>query len=156
MNTPRYVVYLIIILSWGWLCGTFPDKMLSVDLTLTGTVNIYMVFIIFIIIIRLYYLFVINSLSTYLLTDLSPSWEAANWADTQEIPSILRNRTIITVFTRALHWPLSWARLIQFIPSHSISLRSILILSTHLRLRLPSGLFPSGFWLWETQIGVQF
>jgi hypothetical protein len=30
-------------------------------------------------------------------------------------------------------------------PSHLISLRSILILSTHLRLGLPSGLFPSGF-----------
>ncbi|PNF16879.1 hypothetical protein B7P43_G06072, partial [Cryptotermes secundus] len=29
--------------------------------------------------------------------------------------------------------------------SHPISLRSILILSTHLRLGLPSGLFPSGF-----------
>jgi hypothetical protein len=29
--------------------------------------------------------------------------------------------------------------------SHPISRRSILILSTHLRLGLPSGLFPSGF-----------
>jgi hypothetical protein len=29
-------------------------------------------------------------------------------------------------------------------PLHPISLRSILILSTHLRLCLPSGLFPSG------------
>jgi hypothetical protein len=33
---------------------------------------------------------------------------------------------------------LSWARLIHSIPSHPISLRSILILSTHLRLDLPS------------------
>jgi hypothetical protein len=31
------------------------------------------------------------------------------------------------MFTRALHWSLSWARSIQFIPSHPISLRSILI-----------------------------
>jgi hypothetical protein len=30
-------------------------------------------------------------------------------------------------------------------PSHLVSLRSILILSTYLRLGLPSGLFPSGF-----------
>jgi hypothetical protein len=49
------------------------------------------------------------------------------------------------VFTRALHWAQSWARWRQFISSYSITLRSILILSTHLRLGLPSGLFPSGF-----------
>jgi hypothetical protein len=48
------------------------------------------------------------------------------------------------VFTRALHWSLFWARSIQSIPSHPISLRFILILSTHLRLGLPSGLFYSG------------
>jgi hypothetical protein len=28
---------------------------------------------------------------TYLLTEMSPSWEAANCAATQELPSILRN-----------------------------------------------------------------
>jgi hypothetical protein len=44
------------------------------------------------------------------------------------------------VFTTALHLSLSWARSI-----HSISIRSILMVSTHLRLHLPSGLFPSGF-----------
>jgi hypothetical protein len=38
-----------------------------------------------------------------------------------------------TVFTRALHWSVSWAISIQSTPSHPISLRSILILSTHLR-----------------------
>jgi hypothetical protein len=54
-------------------------------------------------------------------------------------------RWFITVFTRTLHWSLSWARSIQSIPSHPISVRSILILSTHLRFGLPSDLFPSGF-----------
>jgi hypothetical protein len=33
----------------------------------------------------------------------------------------------------------------QSTPSHPISVRSILILSTHLRVGLSSGLFPSGF-----------
>jgi hypothetical protein len=34
----------------------------------------------------------------------------------------------------SLHWYLSWARPIQFIPPHRISLRSISVLRTHLRL----------------------
>jgi hypothetical protein len=37
------------------------------------------------------------------------------------------------------------SRSTQSTPSHPISLRSILILSTYLRLGLPSGLLPSGF-----------
>ena len=40
---------------------------------------------------------------------------------------------------------LSWANPIQSIYPHPTSWRSILILSTHLRPGLPSGLFPSGF-----------
>jgi hypothetical protein len=44
-------------------------------------------------------------------------------------------------FKRALHCSPSWPTSIQYISSHSISLRSILILSAHLRLGLrPSGL----------------
>jgi hypothetical protein len=39
----------------------------------------------------------------------------------------------------------SWARPIQSTTSNPISVRSIVTLSTHLCLGLPSGLFPSGF-----------
>jgi hypothetical protein len=49
------------------------------------------------------------------------------------------------MFTRDLHWSLSWARSMKSIPLHHISLRSILILWTQLRLDIPSGFFPSGF-----------
>jgi hypothetical protein len=44
------------------------------------------------------------------------------------------------VFTRALYWFLSWTTWIQSIKSHTISPRFILILSSYLRLRLPSGI----------------
>jgi hypothetical protein len=54
-------------------------------------------------------------------------------------------RRFIIVFTSALRRSLSCARSIQSIPPHPFSLRSILILSTHLRFGLPSGLFLSGF-----------
>jgi hypothetical protein len=52
----------------------------------------------------------------------------------KNFPAFYRTRRFITAFIRALHWSLSWARSIQSPPSHPISLRSILILSTHLRL----------------------
>ena len=44
-----------------------------------------------------------------------------------------------------VHLSLPWATSIQSITPHPTSWRSILILSSHLRLGLPSGLFPSGF-----------
>jgi hypothetical protein len=80
-----------------------------------------------------------SSLSS--LMQLSPSWEAANCAANQKFPSILWNPKV----HYHVHWSLSWARPIQSIQSHPISLRSILILPTYLRLGLPSGLIPSGF-----------
>jgi hypothetical protein len=45
------------------------------------------------------------------------------------------------VSTKVLHWSLSWVRSIQSIPLDPSSLSFILILSSHLRLGLPSGLF---------------
>jgi hypothetical protein len=52
-------------------------------------------------------------------------------------------RRFITVFTKASHWILPWAEWIQSTRSHPISLTCLLIRSRHLRLGLPSGLFPS-------------
>ena len=49
----------------------------------------------------------------------------------------------ITAFTSARHLSLSWASSTQSIPPYPTSWRFILILSSHLRLGLPSGLFPS-------------
>ena len=48
-------------------------------------------------------------------------------------------------FTSVRQLSISWASPIQSICPHPTSWRSILILSTHLRLGLHSGLFPSGF-----------
>jgi hypothetical protein len=54
-------------------------------------------------------------------------------------------RRFVTVFRRAFHWSPPWARSIQSIAPHPISLRFILILSIYLDLGLPGGLFLSGF-----------
>ena len=51
----------------------------------------------------------------------------------------------ITALTSVCHLSLSWACPIQSTYPHPTSWRSILILSTHLCLGLPSGLFTSGF-----------
>jgi hypothetical protein len=60
-------------------------------------------------------------------------------------PSFYETRRFSTEFTRALHLFLSWTRPIQSTLPHPTSPRSILILSTHLHLGLPSVLFPSVF-----------
>jgi hypothetical protein len=81
---------------------------------------------------------------THSLMELTPSWEADNWAATQEIPSILWNPKVHYHVHKSppLVPILSQINPICTIPSY---LRSILILSTHLCLGLPSGLLPYGF-----------
>ena len=84
---------------------------------------------------------------TYLLTPWSRVLleKLTGSAASQEIPRIFGSRRFITVLTSARHLSLSWANSIQSSQPPPTSWRSILILSSHLRLGLPSGLFPSGF-----------
>jgi hypothetical protein len=63
----------------------------------------------------------------------------------KNLPIFYGTRMIITLFTRTSHRFLSWARWTHSLLRYPLSLRSILILSSHLRLGLPSGLFPSSF-----------
>jgi hypothetical protein len=54
---------------------------------------------------------------------------------------------LITVFTQAYHLSLPWARLIHSTSFRLMPLWSIIIISSHIRLDLPSGFFPSGFYV---------
>ena len=87
------------------------------------------------------------NLLTYLLTPWSRVLleKLPGFAANQEIPRILWNPKVRYQLTSASHMSLSWANSIQSPPPLPTSWRSILILSSHLRVGLPSGLFPSGF-----------
>ena len=63
----------------------------------------------------------------------------------KKFPAFYGIRRFITAFTSGRHLFLSWTSPIQSIPPHPNAFRSNLILSSHLRLGLPSGLFPSRF-----------
>ena len=63
----------------------------------------------------------------------------------KKFPAFHSTRRSITALTSVRHLSLSWTSPIQSIYPHPTSWRSILILSTHLRLGLPIGLLPSGF-----------
>ena len=62
----------------------------------------------------------------------------------KKFPAFYGIRKFITAFTNARHLSLTWTKSILPFP-HPTSWRSISILSSHLRLGLPSCLFPSGF-----------
>ena len=63
----------------------------------------------------------------------------------KKFPTFHGTRRFITALTSVRHLSLSWASPIQSIYTHPTYWRYILILSTHLRHGLPSGLLPSGF-----------
>ena len=63
----------------------------------------------------------------------------------KKFPAFYGTQRFITALTSARHPSLSWGSSIQSTHPHPTSRRSILILSSHLRLGLPSGLLPSGF-----------
>jgi len=63
----------------------------------------------------------------------------------KKFPTFHGTRRFITSLTSVRYLYLSWASPIQSIYLHPTSRRSILILSTHLRLGLRIGLLPSGF-----------
>ena len=63
----------------------------------------------------------------------------------KKFPAFHGTQWFITALTSVRQLSLSWASPIQSTYPYPTSWRSVLILSTHLRLGLPSGLFPSGF-----------
>ena len=81
-------------------------------------------------------------LHTYLLTPGGTAFleKLTGFQLVKKFPVCYETRRFITTFTRARHLSLSWP-----IPPHPTSWRSTLILSSHLILGLPGGLFPSRF-----------
>jgi hypothetical protein len=80
--------------------------------------------------------------TAYLLTysmEQSPSWEADQFSQlTKKFPTFYGTRRFFTLLTSARHLSLSWANSIQSPRPPPTSWKSILILSSHLRLVLPN------------------
>jgi hypothetical protein len=80
-----------------------------------------------------------NSDSDWLTPWDSHSWQAVSFSAGQDVPLILSKPEFTRIFLSAgHHLSLPWAISVQSISSHTIPLRSILILSPILRLGLPS------------------
>jgi hypothetical protein len=98
---------------------------------------------------------------SYIITNSmeeSPSCEADSISVGQEILRLLWNPRFITVFSRALHWFLSWARWFQSTFSYPMSIRSILISYSRLRPDVPSDLFrfPDQNFVWIYRISREW
>jgi len=87
------------------------------------------------------------TLLTYLLTPWSTVlFEKLTGSQlVKKFPAFYKTRRFITAFTSARHLSLSWVRSIPSMPAHPTFWRSILILSFHLGLDLPTRLFPLRF-----------
>jgi hypothetical protein len=82
---------------------------------------------------------------TYLLTPWSRvllEKLTSLWSQSRNSSHVYGIRRFFTVLTSSRHLSLSWANSIQSPQTPPTSWRSIFILSSHLRLGLPNGLFP--------------
>ena len=92
-----------------------------------------------------------STVTAYLLTYLLTPWcrvlleKLTGLQLVKKFPAFHGTWRFITALTSIHHLSLSWANPIQSIYPHPTPWRSILILSTHLRLGLSSGRLPSGF-----------
>ena len=97
------------------------------------------------------FIFIFSDFRLYVYTYLLTPWcrvlleKLTGLQLVKKFPAFHGTRRFITTFTSVRHLSLSWPRSVQSIYPHPTSWRSILILFTHLRLGLPSGLLPSGF-----------
>jgi len=72
-------------------------------------------------------------------------WEANSHRESQEIPHLLWKLKVYHQFTTAHNRYLSWARRIRLASSYINSLTYIIIVTSYLRLGLPSSILPSCF-----------
>ena len=84
----------------------------------------------------------LSSESVHVYTYLNANWKQQHYYNLGQWRTEGGFGGFITALTSVRHMSLSWASPIQSIFPHPTTWRSILILSTYLRLCLPSGSFP--------------
>ena len=146
-NQERWYIQRWVRKIWEWANGTIEDNGIwkSEDVSRRFKTSQYIYIYIYI------YIHTHTHIHTYKHIYLLTPWcrvlleQLTGVQLVKKFPSFHGNRRFITAITSVHHLSLSWASPIQSIYPHPSSWRSIVILSTHLRLGLPSGLFPSGF-----------